>query len=87
MTLRIDAVGDRVRLSGEFRSEHVIQVEAELERCGSQCVLDLEETNLVDVESIRFLNLCEARGVTVLNASAYIRAWMQEERGGSAQQQ
>ena len=45
---------------------------------------DLEETNLVDVESIRFLNLCEARGVTVLNASAYIRAWMQQERGGSA---
>ena len=80
MTLRIDRVGERVRLSGEFRSEHVHQVKAEMDQCGSRSVLDLEEVDLVDVEAICFLNFCEARGVSVLNASAYIRAWMVQER-------
>ena len=80
MTLRIDRVGARVRLSGDLRSEHLHQVTAEMDQCGSRSVLDLEEVDRVDVEAIRFLNSCEARGVSVLNASAYIRAWMAQER-------
>ena len=80
MTLRIDRVGECVRLSGEFRSEHVHQVRTEMDQCGSRSVLDLEEVDLVDVETIHFLNSCEARGVSVMNASAYIRAWMMQER-------
>jgi hypothetical protein len=80
MTLRIDRVQKRVRLSGEFRSEYVDQVKAELEQCGSRGVLDLKEVDLVDVEAIHFLNSCETREVSVLNASAYIRAWMVQER-------
>jgi len=80
MTLRIDRVGECVRLSGEFRSEHVHQVRTEMDECGSRSVLDLEEVELVDVEAIHFLNSCEARGVSVLNASAYIKEWMVQER-------
>ena len=80
MTLRIDRVAERVRLSGEFRSEYVHQVKAEMEQCGSRSVLDLEEVDLVDVEAIHFLNSCETREVSVLNASAYIRAWMVQGR-------
>ena len=80
MTLRIDRVQQRVRLSGEFRSEHVHQVKSELDRCGSPVVLDLVEVGLLDVEAIRFLNSCEAKGVSVLQCSAYIRAWMFQER-------
>src|SRR5260370_35698044 len=80
MTLRIDRVQQRVRLSGEFRSEHVHQVKAELNRCQSPVALDLEEVGLVDVEAIRFLNSCEAAGVSVLHGSAYIRTWMSQER-------
>ena len=83
MTLRIDRVGERVRLSGDLRSEHLHQVKAETDQCGSRSVLDLEEVDRVDVEAIRFLNSCEARGVSVLNASAYIRAWMAQERDRS----
>src|SRR6266436_2258909 len=49
MTLRIDRVEGRVRLSGDFRSEHVHQVKAELDRCQSPVALDLEEVGLVDV--------------------------------------
>ena len=80
MMLRIDRVQQRVRLSGEFRSEHVHQVKAELDRCQSPVALDLEEVGLVDVEAIRFLNSCEAAGVSVLRGSAYIRTWMSQER-------
>ncbi len=87
MTLRIDRVGERVRLSGEFRSEQMSQVKAEVDQCGSRSVLDLEEVDLVDVEAIHFLNSCEARGVSMLNLSAYIRAWMVQERGRPAHQQ
>src|SRR5258708_35705277 len=89
MTLRIDRVQKRVRLSGEFRSEHVHQVMAELDRCQSPVALDLEEVGLVDVEAIRFLNSCEAAGGSVLHGSGYIRTWMSQERerrGGRAQE-
>src|ERR1700740_1092387 len=79
MTLRIDRVGERIRLSGGLRFEHLHQVQAEMDQCGSRSVLDLEEVDRVDVEAVHFLNSCEARGVPVLNASAYIRAWMTQE--------
>ena len=80
MTLRIDRVQQRVRLSGEFRSEHVEQVKTELDRCQSPVALDLEEVGLVDAEAIRFLNSCEAAGISVLGGPAYIRTWMSQER-------
>ena len=80
MTLRIERVQARVRLSGEFRSEHLDQVKAEIKLCDSPVVLDLEELDLVDVEAIRFLNACEAKGISVLNCSPYIREWMSRER-------
>ena len=69
-----------MRLSGEFRSKHVHQVKAELDLCTPPVVLDLEEVDLADVEAIRFLNSCEATGVSVLHCSPYIRAWMFQER-------
>jgi len=80
MTLRIERVQARVRLSGEFRSEHLDQVKAEIKLCESPVVLDLEELDLVDVQAVRFLNACEAKGISVLNCSPYIREWMSRER-------
>ena len=84
MTLKIVRVsgkrGARVRLSGALRSEHLDQVRAEVERAGPRAALDLEEVDLVDVEGIRFLNACEARGIPVLHCSPYIMEWMLRER-------
>ncbi len=80
MTLRIERVQVRIRLSGEFRSEQLDQVKAEIELCESPAVLDLEEVDLVDVECVRFLNACEAKGISVLLCSPYIREWMTRER-------
>lgn len=80
MTLRIERIEARIRMCGEFRSEHLDQVKAEIERCGSPVVLDLEELDLIDVEGVRFLNACKAKGISVLHCSPYIRAWMSRER-------
>src|SRR5258707_15203886 len=80
MTLRIDRLERRVRLSGNFRSEHVHQVKAELDRCQSPVALDLEEVGLADVEAVRFLNSGEAAGGSGLKGSAFIRKGMSEER-------
>jgi anti-anti-sigma regulatory factor len=81
MTLRIDPVQGRIRFSGELRSEHLDQVKAEIERCASPVVLDLEEVDLVDIEAVRFLNACESAGISILHCSSYIREWMLQERG------
>lgn len=80
MTLRIERFQARVRLSGEFRSEDLDQVKAEIKLCESPVVLDLDELDLVDVEAVRFLNACEAKGISVLNCSPYISEWMSRER-------
>src|SRR6202051_2629056 len=85
MTLKIERIAGKrrtwIRLSGAFRSEHLDQVKAEIERGGPRVVLDLEEVDLVDVEGVRFLNACEAKGVSILRCSPYIREWMLQERG------
>jgi hypothetical protein len=80
MTLKIDRDRTQIRLSGKLRSEHLDQVNAEIELCESPVVLDLEEVDLIDVEAVRFLNACEAKGISILNCSPYIRKWMSRER-------
>ena len=85
MTLKIERIcgkrKTRIRLSGELRSEDLDQVRAEIERGGPRVDLDLQELDLVDVESVRFLNTCKAQGISVLRCTPYIREWMLRERG------
>ena len=83
MTLKIERISGkcrtRIRLSGEFRSDRLDQVKAEI-NCGGPVALDLEEVDLVDVEAVRFLNAREDEGISVLHCSPYIRKWMLRER-------
>jgi hypothetical protein len=85
MMLKIRQVaGERriqICLSGQLRSEHLDQLRSEVERAGPRVTLDLEELDLVDIESVRFLNACESAGVSILHCSPYIREWMLQERG------
>jgi hypothetical protein len=74
-------------LSGGFRAEQIGQVSTEIASCDQPVALDLEEVDLVDVDAVRFLNACEAKGVGMLHLSAYIREWMSRERGHSAVQE
>jgi hypothetical protein len=87
MTLKIERIcgkrRTRIRLSGELRSEQLDQVKVEIERGGPRITLDLEEVDLVDVDGVRFLNGCEAEGISVLRCSPYIREWMLRERGSA----
>ena len=83
LKIRSVAGKDEIRmfLSGQLRSEHLEQLKSEIERGGPSITLDLEELELVDIEGVRFLNACEAAGVSILHCSPYIREWMVQERG------
>ena len=81
MTLRIERLKERIRLCGELRFGDLVQVQTEIERCESPVVFDLEELDLIDLEGVRFLNACEAKGMSILHCSPYIREWMLQERG------
>ena len=80
MTSRIEPVQARLWLSGELGCEHVDQLKAEIERGGWPVVLHLEELSLVDIEGIRFLKQCEAKGISVQQCSPFIRTWMSRDR-------
>jgi hypothetical protein len=47
---------------------------------GIQIVVDLKDLTLVDQEAVRFLERCEADGITLRNSPAYIRVWIDKER-------
>ena len=72
--------GTRIRLSGELRNEQLNDLRTEIERGGQPVTLDLDELNLVDIDAVRFLNACGARGLKIVNCAPYIREWMYRER-------
>jgi hypothetical protein len=84
MTLRIqkhsDGHGTTIRLTGRVRAEHLPELEKQIRESEPNIALALEELKLVDVEAVRFLGMCEAQGVTLLNCSPYIRDWIGKER-------
>jgi hypothetical protein len=84
MTLKIKRIAGkrktRICLSGQLRSEHLDHLKSEVERGGPRVVLDLGEVDLVDIDAVRFLNVCESAGVSILHCSPYIREWMLQER-------
>jgi len=55
-------------------------LEKQIRESGPVLIPDLDEVTLVDVEIVRFLATCEARGATLLNCSPYIRDWIGKER-------
>jgi anti-anti-sigma regulatory factor len=84
MTLKIERYSEgpstKIRLIGRIQAEHLAELERQIRESESKIVLDLEEVNLVDVEAVRFLGMCEAQGVALLNCSPYIRDWIGKER-------
>jgi anti-anti-sigma regulatory factor len=84
MTLKIEKYADgnstTIRLIGRMQSEHLEELEKQIRETEPTITLDLEEVTLVDVEIVRFLGACEARGATLLNCPPYIRDWIGKER-------
>ena len=83
MSLKIaknsDGDSTTIRLIGRMRAEHLEELEKQIRESVPAVTLDLEEVTLVDVEIVRFLGACEARGATILNCSLYIRDWISKE--------
>jgi hypothetical protein len=75
-----DRHGTTIRLTGRMRAEHLSELEKLIRESEPKIVLDLEELDLIDVEAVRFLGMCETQGVTLLNCSPYIRNWICKER-------
>jgi anti-anti-sigma regulatory factor len=69
-----------IRLIGRMRAEHLSELEKQIRESELKIALDLEELDLIDVEAVRFLGMCETQGVTLLNCSPYIRDWIGKER-------
>jgi hypothetical protein len=84
MTLRIERVSEGpktiFRVSGRIGSEHLEELKVEVEGWGKGAVLDMQHVTLVDVEGVRFLSDCEARGIELAHCSPYIREWIARER-------
>jgi anti-anti-sigma regulatory factor len=64
-------------LSGRMDEEHIAELETLIgsEANGRQIVLDLKNLTLAGQDAIRFLERCEADGVTLKNCAAYVREW------------
>jgi hypothetical protein len=75
-----DGHSTTIRLIDWMRAENLFELEKQIRESESRVVLDLEELNLVDVEAVRFLGMCEKQGVTLINCSPYIREWIAKER-------
>ena len=85
MTIRIERETHRlktmIRLSGRLQSKHLDTLRTQLEGAQSRIVLDLNGVTLVDVEIVRFLNVCEKGGIELLHCWPYIQEWMIREKG------
>ena len=65
-----------------MQGEHLRQLEAEIGNAET-VALDLEDVKLVDVEAVRFLAGCEAKGVELRQCAPYIRKWILKEKATS----
>jgi len=87
MTCKIarDADGHHttLRLIGHLHAAYLEVLEAQIAGSGPRTVLDLDEVTLVDVEVVRFLGGCEAKGIVLLHCSPYIREWIAREQHGT----
>jgi hypothetical protein len=70
-------------VSGRIEGEHLEELsEVFTAEVGNQnFVLDMGEVRLVDQDSIAFLSHYEMRGAELRNCPAYIREWIERERG------
>ena len=75
-------------LSGRIQIEGVAELQRlfALEEVDHDLVLDLADVTLVDRDAVKFLARCEADSIKLENCPAYIREWIERERGRNSQQ-
>ena len=73
------------RLSGRIQAKDIDELRAQMDGRIRGAVLDLQEVTLVDVEVVRFLGLCETKGVELAHCSPYIREWVFREQAAGGE--
>ena len=70
-------------LSGRIEPEDVAELQRllSLEPKGQAIVFDLKDLTLIDSEAVKFLARCQAENIRLENCPAYIREWIDAERG------
>jgi anti-anti-sigma regulatory factor len=84
--LRIERTGNGTtaffRLSGRIGAEELAELEAQIksETEMEHIVLDLKDVTLVDLDAVRSLDRYETARIELVNAPAFVRAWIESER-------
>jgi len=75
------------RLIGRMGAESIGELETLVgaETSGRRIVFDLKDLMLVDQGVVSFLGRCETDGIEIENCPAYIREWIERERGGKSE--
>ena len=70
-------------LSGRIATEDIEELRRlfGLEATTVHIVLNLKELVLVDSDAVDFLSGCEAAGMTLKDCPAYVRRWIDQEKG------
>ena len=68
-------------LSGRIEAEDLDELRRlfELEDTSRKIALDLRDVTLVDRDGVKFLGVCELKGIQLENCPAYIREWIGRE--------
>jgi hypothetical protein len=86
--LRIQRLSDdgiAFSLSGRIQMADVAELQRliSLEAPGQGIALDLQDVTLVDRDAVKYLAGCEAGNIELRNCPAYIREWIDAERGSN----
>jgi predicted metal-binding protein len=85
MTLRIERSERQgftvLTLSGHMEAQQVPELKGLFDRDYRNIALDLRDVRLADRDAVRFLRGCEADGMKLENCPAYVREWMDREKG------
>ena len=70
-------------LSGRMDEEGIAELETLIrsEADGRHIVLDIKDLTLIGRDTVRFLERCEARDITLKNCAGYVREWITRSRG------
>jgi hypothetical protein len=84
MVLKIEKAPDGpetvLRLSGRIESEQVQVLKVQISGTTQRIVLDLEQVRLVNLDAVRFLAVCETRGIEIRRCPPYVREWILSEK-------
>jgi hypothetical protein len=72
-------------LSGRIQMADVAELQrlVSLEAPGQDIALDLQDITLVDRDAVKYLARCEAENIALRSCPAYIREWIDAERGSN----